>query len=111
MRSSFAARWALTPRQGASLAHAKWPLSMEGVCGQKAVFCHEKTVAMTLAAPAREDLREGVETGPPKTGAREATRTSEVGRIDRAGDNIPALGRRTPNLRGECGPLKRREAS
>lgn len=27
----FAARWALLPRRSASLAHAKWPLSIEGV--------------------------------------------------------------------------------
>jgi hypothetical protein len=43
-----------------------------------------------LAAPAREDPREGVKGGPTKTGAGEATGVSEVGPMGRVGsDNIP----------------------
>lgn len=50
---------------------------------------HKAAWKVVLAAPAREDPREGVMTGPSKTGVREATRTSEVGRIGPLGENIP----------------------
>lgn len=63
---------------------------MEGVCGQEIFSLSQGSSEADLGGPAREDPREGVKHGPPKTGAREATRTSEVGHTDRARDKTPS---------------------
>lgn len=89
LSGGFAARRTQAPRRNESSAHAKWPLSMEGVCGQENRSLSQGNGEADLGGPAREDPREGVKDGPPKTGARDATRTSEVGCTGLAWDNIP----------------------
>jgi hypothetical protein len=73
------------PRRSASFADAKWPLSMEDTPIGQAVAGHAAAVDTVLAALAREDPREGVKSGPSKTGAGEATEVSEVGSMGRVG--------------------------
>jgi len=88
-RRGIAAHRTQAPRQNESSAYAKWPLSMEGVCGQESRSLSQGNDEAGLGGPAREDPRESVTDGPPKTGARVATRTSEVGCTGHAWDNIP----------------------
>lgn len=63
---------------------------------RRVVVGHKAAVNLILAPLTREDPREGVSNGPPRTGVRGATRTSEVGRIDRSRDKHPCGGCKSP---------------
>lgn len=73
---SLAARRALVPRWGASLADAKWLLSREGALGSLPfVIGHAKAKGRSSAAPAREGPREGVDAKPTENRSRSCDRS------------------------------------
>jgi hypothetical protein len=53
------------------------------------ILGHATMKGRSLAAPAREGPREGVDASPTKTGAGVATGASEVGRVGCSGNNTP----------------------